>query len=182
MKFRPAAAFVLMLLMVLFAVSFGAYQGWNHEKAQLEEAEGASLNAMLRARAESAYNLITVAKRHLPENYESLQTVRECQRVLADEKGAYTLAQKAAANESLTAAANALLTGLEGLDSVRQDSRDLMYVQSLLPQMLKESNQTAVGDAYNEAAAQFNQTMTGSLSGSLARRLGVDVLPLFTAE
>lgn len=182
MKFRPAAAFVLMLLMVMFAVSFGAYQGWNREKAQLEEAEGASLNAMLRARAESAYNLLTVAKRHLPENHESLQAVGECWQALADEKGVYTLAQKAAANESLTAAANALLSGLESLDSVRQDSRDLMYVQSLLPQMLKESNQTAAGAAYNEAAAQFNQAMTGSLSGSLARRLGVDVLPLFTAE
>lgn len=182
MKFRPAAAFVLMLLMLVFAVSFGAYQGWNREKAQLEEAEGAALNAMLRARAESAYNLMTVAKRHVPESDGDFQAVRDCRQTLSDEKGAYTLAQKAAANESLTAAANALLTKLEDLDSVRQDSRDLMYVQSLLPQMLKESNRTAVGTAYNEAAAHFNQTMTGSLSGALARRLGVDVLPLFTAE
>ena len=181
MKFRPAAAFVLMLCMLVFAVCFGAYQGWSQEKARLD-VPAASLNAMILTRAESAYNLMTVARRHLPENDEAVESVRACWRMLADEKGVYALAEKARASETLTAAAEGLLARLSALDSVKQDSRDSMYVQSLLPQMLRESQEITVGAAYNQAAAQFNRELRSSYSGMIAMLFGVAPAQEFIAE
>lgn len=181
MKFRPTAAFVLMLCMLAFAVCFGAYRGWSQEKARLDE-PAASLNAMIRLRAESAYNLMTVARRHLPEGDEAVESVRACWRMLADEKGVYALDHKAQASENLTAAAEKLLARLAALDSVKQDSRDSMYVQSLLPQMLRESEQITAGAAYNQAAAQFNRELRGSYSGMIAMLFGVKPAQEFIAE
>lgn len=172
MKFRPTAAFILMLLMLVVAVFIGAYRGWIGEKIRVEQT-AADLNVMIKTRAESAYNLMTVAKRHLPANDEAIQAVYACWAVLADESSQHSLSEKAVSSQQLTQSAQALLNKLAGLDSVKQDSRDNMYVQDLLPQMLKESAQITAGAIYNQAAAQFNRELRDSYTGKLAMLLGV---------
>ena len=67
-----------------------------------------------------------------------------------------------------------MLEKLRGLESVQNDKRDLMYVQSLLPQMLSESGELTAQNDYNRAARSYNERLYGSVfSGRIARLLGV---------
>lgn len=177
MKLRAGAGFILMICMMLFSVCFGAYQGWSKERMQVEETY-AGLESMIHTRIESAYNLLTVASRHLNADDEGLRHVAADRDIL---EGRYTLSQKAQANESLTRDAQALLDALEALPSVQQDSRDKMYVESYLPQMLAESEERAAGANYNTAAAEFNSRLEGSFSGWLASLMGIQAAEEFSA-
>ena len=135
---------------------------------------------MLTARAEAACNILTVAKRHLSETDEALQAVDACRRTLQAENE--SLSRKAESSARLTESADALLAKLAALPSVQQDSRDKMYVESYLPQMLEESEEKTAGANYNLAAAQFNSSLRGSLSGWLAMALGVRTAQEFAAN
>ena len=177
MKLRSGAAFLLMLCLMLLAVGVGSYQGWSQERARVEETYQ-SLEKMLSTRVESAYNLLTVARRHLPETHEQILNIADARDVL---EGNASLSQKAQANEQLTQNANALLQILSSLPSVLADARDQMYVESYLPQMLEESEALAAGAAYNTAAAAYNRELEESFSGKLAQLLGVKPAEEFAA-
>ncbi|MBR6185298.1 MAG: LemA family protein [Clostridia bacterium] len=170
MKLRTGMAFALMLLLIAGSVVFGAYKGWSKEKAPVEETL-AGLESMLQTRVESAYNVLAVAKRHVPQTDEAYKKVDEDRARL--EKASSTLEEKAAANEDLARDAAALLEILKNTDSVQADARDKMYVESYLPQMLAQSEEKTVGAAYNQAAAEFNERINNSFSGWIARLLGV---------
>lgn len=178
MKFRSGVAFVLMICLVCAGLVIGAYKGWSGERAQVEQLQS-SLDAMLGTRVESAYNLLTVARRHLPADDALLSAVAADRDTL---EGSAGLADKAAANARLTADGKALLAALAALDSVQQDDRDRMYVESYLTQMLEESEEKTAGANYNLAAAQFNSSLRGSLSGRLAMALGVRTAQEFAAN
>ena len=180
MKLKTGWAVAIMVILVAGSVVFGAYRGWNDERALVNETR-AGLENMLQTRVESAYNVLAVAKRHLPETDEAYQ------RVVQDRSGlegaSDDLAQKAAANDALTVDAAALLDKLSQLDSVKNDSRDNMYVTSYLPQMLAQSEQKTAGAAYNQAAADFNSRMNKTFSGWLARiLLGIRPAAEFKAQ
>ena len=64
MKLKTGIAFLLMIVLVVLSVGFGAYRGWSRERAKVEESY-AGLESMLRTRVESAYNVLAVAKRHV---------------------------------------------------------------------------------------------------------------------
>ena len=177
MKLRACAAFFLMILMVLFGVVFGAYRGWNEERAMVEET-WAGLESMLQARVESAYNVLTVAGRHLPQDHEAVVRLRNARDTL---EGENSLSEKAAANEELTRAAKDVLALLVETPSVQQDSRDRMYAESYLPQMLAQSEEKTAGAQYNIAAAQFNERLSASLSGKIASLLGIEMAEEFIA-
>ncbi|MBE5781854.1 MAG: LemA family protein [Clostridiales bacterium] len=169
MKLRSGVAFLLMLCLVIAALGIGAYQGWSDERKAVEETY-AGLEKMIQARVESAYNLITVASRHLPETDAPMAQLISARDILESNAG---LPQKAAANELLSQSAHQILSSLSALPSVQSDSRDKMYVESYLPQMLEESQARTAGALYNTAAAAFNRELEESLSGFLARLLGV---------
>ena len=169
MKLRSGVAFLLMLCLVIAAVGIGAYQGWRDEKKAVEET-CAGLEKMIQARVESAYNLITVASRHLPQTDAHIAQLTDARDVLESDA---PLPEKAAANELLSQSADQLLSALAALPSVQNDSRDKMYVESYLPQMLEESQARTAGAAYNTAAAAFNRELENSLSGFVARMLGI---------
>ena len=168
MKLKTGWAIVIMVILIVGGVILGAYRGWNDERALVNETR-AGLDSMLQTRVESAYNVLAVAKRHLPEDDEAyLRVVRDRN---ALESTSDDLGQKAQANEALTVDAAALLDKLVQLETVKNDSRDNMYVTSYLPQMLAQSEQKTAGAAYNQAAADFNSRMNGTFSGWLARTL-----------
>ena len=180
MKFKTGWAVVLMVILVAGSVVFGAYRGWTDERARVNETY-AGLESMLQTRVESAYNVLAVAKRHVPETDEHFSNVKKELSVL--ESSAAQLPEKAAANEGLTRDAQALLSHMAALDTVKNDSRDQMYVNTYLPQMLAQSEEKTIGAAYNQAAADFNGRMKGTFSGWLARTLlGIKPAEEFIAQ
>ena len=183
MKLKTGWAVAIMVILVAGSVLFGAYRGWSDERARVNETY-AGLESMLETRVESAYNVLAVAKRHVPETDEDYRRVSsDLSDLEGGGKDAQALARKARANEALTVDANALLGRLAQMDSVKNDSRDKMYVESYLPQMLAQSEEKTAGAAYNQAAAEFNSRMKGTFSGWLARTL-LDIQPAaeFKAE
>ena len=180
MKLKTGWAFALMVILVVGSVIFGAYRGWSDERARVNETY-AGLESMLQTRVESAYNVLAVAKRHVPENDEYFSNVKKELTVL--ESASATLPEKARANEALTADAQALLSQMAQMDTVKNDSRDRMYVEDYLPQMLAQSEEKTAGAAYNQAAAEFNGRMKGTFSGWIARTLlGIKPAAEFKAQ
>ena len=76
----------------------------------------------------------------------------------------------------------AVLTALAALPSVQDDDRDLQYVTQMLPQALEQSERLAEQAAYNQAATEFNQGLTGSFSGRIAQLLGITRAELITTQ
>ncbi|NLD83505.1 MAG: LemA family protein [Clostridiales bacterium] len=178
MKLKTGTAALILICLVVFAVGFGAYRGWNKEKSLVNETYP-KLEAMLQTRVESANNVLTVASRHLPGSDDLLLQVSRDRDILA---GKASLREKAAANEALTRDASALLEQLSSLTSVQADGRDLMYVSSYLPQMLAESESLTAKANYNTAAREFNESLKGSFSGWLARLMNIGPAEEFTAQ
>ena len=186
MKMKTGWAIAIMVVLIVGSVVYGAYRGWTDERALVNETR-AGLESMLQTRVESAYNVLAVAKRHVPETDEAYQRVAKDLKDLEDsgktESETTVLSRKAAANDALTVDAAALLDKLAQMETVKNDSRDNMYVTSYLPQMLAQSEQKTAGAAYNQAAADFNNRMKGTFSGWLARTLlGVKRAPEFKAQ
>lgn len=168
MKLRSGMAFLLMIVLILGGVVYGAYKGWTGERKPVD-ATYEGLESMLQTRVESANNVLTVARRHIPDTDETLQKVV---RDLEDLEGKNaSLSQKARGNENLSLDAKALLSLLSGLESVQTDSRDKMYVENYLPQMLSQSEEKTAGAAYNQAAAEFNSRINHTFSGWIARNI-----------
>ena len=185
MKLKTGWAFAIMVVLIAGSVVYGAYRGWTDERALVNETR-AGLESMLQTRVESAYNVLAVAKRHVPETDEAYQRVAQDLKNLESsqrESETQAMARKAKANEALTVDANDLLEKLSRLDSVKNDDRDNMYVTSYLPQMLAQSEQKTAGAAYNQAAADFNSRMNKTFSGWLARiLLGIKPAAEFKAK
>ena len=57
-----------------------------------------------------------------------------------------------------------------------------MYVDSYLPQMLAQSEFLTVKANYNTAAREFNESLKGSLSGWIARLMGIGPAEEFVAQ
>ena len=179
MKLKTGTAFVIMVVLIIGSVLFGAYKGWSEEKAHVD-ATYAGLESMLQTRVETAYNILAVAKRHVPETDEAYQRVSMD---LGQLDNAYSdLGRKAEANDALGRDAAALLKTLAELDTVKNDSRDKMYVDNYLPQMLSESEQMTVGATYNQAAAEFNGRINRTFSGFLAKLMGIKPAEVFNAQ
>ena len=179
MKLKTGTAIVIMVVLVIGSVLYGAYKGWTEEKSHVD-ATYAGLESMLQTRVETAYNILTVARRHLPETDEGVQRVSMA---LGQLDNAYTdLGRKAQANDALAQDASALLKALSQLDSVKTDSRDEMYVNNYLPHMLAESEAKTEGAAYNQAAAEFNSRINRTFSGFLAKLMGVTPAEVFSAQ
>lgn len=167
---------LLLILMVALALFIGAYKGYRQEKEQVESALG-SLETVFASRVETGNNLLTVARRHLPEGDELLSSVTRDVQMLTSQA---PLPQRAEANLRLEKDGRSLLGALENNPSVQADSRDLGYVTGLLPQALEQSAQWADAGKYNEAAGAFNKRLSGTFSGFLARITGVSEALLFT--
>lgn len=180
MKLRTGWAIVLMIILVVGGVVIGAYRGWTDERAPVNETYK-GLESMLQTRIESAYNVLAVAKRYPgPETDEAYQKVEADLKQL--ENASASLSEKAKANDALAQDASALLSALKNLSAVQQDSRDKMYVESYLPQMLSQSEAKTEGAVYNQAAKEFNSRMRGTFSGMIARLLGIKPAEEFQAK
>lgn len=171
-------AFVLMIVLIGASLLWGAYKGWSAERQQVETCMG-TLEEVLDARREVGFNILTVARRHLPAEHPMLLSL---QTALADLSQAESLSQRAHANESLQADMKSLLEELKQLPSLTADERDSMYVNQLLPQAMEQSARMTEQAEYNLQAERFNRGFDTSFSGSLARLLGVKRAEQFTPQ
>lgn len=180
MQKKSHSLFVVLLMigMIIGAVCWGAVKNWSHERSVVES-KSVSLTAMLEARVEVAYNILTVAKRHMTSDNALIKAVEKDRNVL---EGDGTLREKAIANERFTGNASALLSALEAVESVKNDSRDSMYVSQLLLQALIQSQERTAQAEYNQAASDFNDRLDSSFSGKLARFLGTSRSEEFIIE
>lgn len=180
MKKAPAFVLGMLLLLLLAAASIavGAAKGYRQEKAQVESAM-ASLDALFSSRVETGNNILTVARRHLSRDEALLKAV-EADILELSARGQRQ--QKAEANARLETHADDLLKVLEQTGSVQDDARDLGYVTGLLPQALDQSAQWADAAGYNQAAKAYNERLNSSITGTIAKILGVTEAALFLPE
>lgn len=174
-KARLVLALLAMLVMMAAAFGIGAYKGFYAEKVQVELALS-SLSDLMATRIEMGQNLLVVARRHLETKDSLLAQVQQDLAALDDYDSLDAMDQ---ANQNLSLHSKELLAKLEGLQSVKNDQRDLGYVTGLLPRGFELSAKWADASSYNEAARAFNQRLTGTIGGRLARVLGVEQAELF---
>ena len=113
----------------------------------------------LKLRLEASQNILTVARRHLPGSEPALRSLREDAETISA-KG--SLPDRAKAAQNARTHALQLLKLLEGTPSVKEDSRDSMYVLQLLPQQLEQSAAGGWQEEYNLRADGYNQGLKGS--------------------
>ena len=182
MKAKNAFAFVVMLVLIVSALFIGAYKGWTEERAETESA-AQPLDEALKTCVETANNILTVARRHVSTDDETVKALTADKATLESSK--IGLQEKAEAAESLAKNAKALLATLSDTETVKADDRDKMYAEELLPQMLS-SSELLVQEAaaqYNEAAGAFNERLSKNFfSGFLARLMGIQQAELYEAE
>ncbi|MBQ4552165.1 MAG: TPM domain-containing protein [Clostridia bacterium] len=171
---HPAIAFVLMILMVCAALFNGAHRHWQEEKAVLLK-ETQALEAAMNLRAETAQNLLSIARRHLAPEHALCQSVASERAKIGN--AALPMAERTAALAQWTQDAKTLLQELALLPSLQQDSRDQMYVQLMLPQAVEQCEENVTFTAYDQAAEKYNTGLGGSFRGVLAHLIGYEKAP-----
>ncbi|MBQ8081818.1 MAG: hypothetical protein IJ240_07960 [Clostridia bacterium] len=175
-------SWIILIVLIIFSLVWGAYKGWTGERADVD-ASCAVLEEALETRAEVASNILTVAKRHLPEDNALMQRLAAEKITLASRT--LSLAEKSAGNQSLETDARALLTQLRQIDSVTRDERDMMYAEKLLPQMLDTSYEYVreAENAYLSYAEDYNQRFDRYFFSSfIARFIGVDHAEAYASD
>lgn len=175
MKSRIIAV-VLCVFLVAFSFVYGALKGWQQDAASVESTYS-SLQGQLDTRVETAANILIVASRHLPADAPEVIALRSARDVLASPA---PLEEKEQANESMTRSAEQVLAALSLCDTVQSDPRDKMYVDSMLPQMLRESAAYTAKSAYNTAVQDFNtRYRQNPISAFIAAQFGIHPFELF---
>ena len=169
-------ALVLMIIMIIIALFNGASKAWKKNRVAVDAAY-AQWQENVQQRVETAYNILTVAGRHMSGNDARVVSVKnDLNDMQAGGSAGFSANQQAAACESFIRDAAALLNALAEEQQVQQDARDAMYVHLMLPQAVEQCSNTAALTAYNEAARAYNAGLD-SFSGFLARIIGIDYAP-----
>jgi len=164
-------------VMIICSLFIGAEKHWRGEKAMIA-LETQALEAAIHVRAETAHNLLTVARRYLP-GYEALcQSVSGQRAAMLD--AALPLADRMQACRAFTQDAKSLLAALSARADVQADSRDQMYAVLMLPQAVEQCEDEAAFAAYDMAAGAYNEELTKTFSGLLSQILGYQKAPLTT--
>ena len=162
---------ILVAALLIGAACIGAVRGWQREREEALSALSGELSQVLEERAMDAANLIVVASRHLDASNEQLTRLQELRSLLSDR---ITKAEDLiAADADLTALAQSLGQSLPELASVRASARDQAYI-STLTRTLGEN--TGISNAYQLLSEAFNQRLTSSPTGWIARLLGVPLI------
>lgn len=166
-----ALAVLAAIVLAAGAVCIGAVNGWKSEREEaLSVGEtNAELTGLLETRAMDAANLAVVASRHLPEDDKQLALLRDAQSVLR--KGTGSMQELISADALITEIAAAFGKSLPVLPSVQASQRDQVYI-SMLTRTLSEGESAAA--LFRLSADDFNARLNASLTGRLARLLGVE--------
>ena len=179
MKYKlPTGISVLIaLVLVAFGLLYGTWSGYRADRAEvtalLERENG--LMDVLDYRAADGFNLCVVARRHLNPGDEALTALESAANALRSESD---LAQRCAADKALASAVEAVSAKLGAVASFQQSTRDQNYLTMLTSDLNNLSSSAAVA-AYNREAQAFNQELSESPVGALAKLLGMEICPLY---
>ena len=169
----PRIAFCLMIIMICIALCIGARKAWIEKRIVVDTAY-AEWQENVEQRVETGYNLLTVAGRYLSQDDTLVAALKnDITQMETATKGNADGIDAAAASQQFVKDANALLSAMSSNSAVMADSRDNMYVSSMLPQAVEQSGRDAAQQAYNTTAESFNKGMR-SFSGFLAHLTGVE--------
>ena len=176
---RRSVAALIMVLMILGGTLYGGHRSLMKLRDEAEavfyngvDGDGLGIQNDLNERVDLAYNMVTVAKRYLPEDNEAVQKVLTARDALAaaeDPEG------KNAANRQLTEACIELYEALAGKSLTEKDEE---YRQQIY-QDLSSRNDTISHDGYNQVAENFNKTLQRFPANILGSLTGVEKLELF---
>lgn len=172
---HPAIACVLMVVMIAAALLVGANKAWVEKRDEVNRSLTAA-EATIRLRVETAYNLLTVARRYLSEGDRFFAAIEQDLRIMENTAG--ELGIRADACTQFQMDAQALLTALKRNVDVQADSRDSMYVTLMLPQAVEQCANNAALLAYDNMANTYNAGLH-SFSGFLAQLTDVRLFETF---
>lgn len=178
--YNRKTAVIALAVCVVFGLLFGTHRTLTGLRAQVETVfvagemgDGLSIDRDLTKRAQTASNLVTVAKRYLDGSDPLLNAVQTASQALSDARGP---GAKFDANMALTDAFNSLYLALEGQSLSDEDAK---FREKLNTEFL--SLEKTIGhDGYNRMADEFNRTVLGAFPASMLGGLtGVRPLELF---
>lgn len=163
---------LICLVLVAAAVCIGAVRGWSSERDGLQS----DMNALLEIRAMDAANLCVVAARHVPGDAD-LVRLQAASALLLGNSGSFE--ERTAADEVITEAALALTNRLASMPTVQSNKRDSGYVAMFTDVLNVRSS---LARKLGPEVSDFNNRLSGDLTGKLAMLLGVSTLPALDAQ
>lgn len=175
-KLSTVLCVIAAVVLVIAASCIGAVRGWRSERENaLHPLTGSEeMTLSLENRAMDAANLRVVASRHLPASDARLSQLQSASDTLSG-ASSESLDSLVRADALLTDTAASLGAELPTLASVKDSARDQAYISTLTRTL---SQQTGLDTQFTSAACDFNDRLTGSLTGKLAILLGVTPLDI----
>ena len=166
---------LLCLALLLAAVCLGAVRGWSADRAEVIAAltQDGEMHTQLEYRGMDAANLAVVAARHLPADDDDLMALRQASDTLLSGTG--NADAILSADAAITRIALQFAQELPLLPSMQTSNRDQAYLTQLTSSLGKRDGLT---HTYLLRVEEFNDGLSGSLTGKLAMLLGVKPLPL----
>lgn len=179
LKHNRGLAWLLCGMMIVVAIfGLGGYR-LARQYQQTSEAfylgvngDGFSIDRDLQTRADSAYNLYTVASRYLEANDPTLTALLAAREQLL---GSESISDKYLANQALE---NAAMAVYDLLGTYPLSESDAAYREGLISEM-RSANATISHDGYNQLATDFNQQRAAIPARWIAALWGLDALQYF---
>lgn len=177
-KLSIGVCVMISLALVLFGLLYGTVSGFSDDRRQatdLLSGENGLLD-VLSYRGADGLNLCVVARRHLPTSDPDVAALETAAQNLRAEKA--SLVTRRQEDERLEAAAQLVGQKLRATPSFQDSQRDQAYLDMLTTDM-QQLSRSAVIEAYNQAAEDFNTQLDKPFSGTIARLLGVKPCQLY---
>ena len=170
---------MIMILMILCGTLIGSHNTLSDMRKEALavfsngiRGDGIGIQGDLNERESIAYNMVTVARRYMPEDNALIVHVLEARNALLK---AASVGEKYAADQQLDKAVKGLYDVLSGMNLSQQDSR---YPGSLYTDF-RSRGDTISHDPYHAEATAFNRLLAKFPAGILAGLTGVQPLELF---
>jgi len=175
-KLSIGVCVLISLALFVFGILYGVMGGFHDDHAyvlSLWDGEN-GLRTALDYRAADALNLCVVARRHLPGDLD-VAALEAAASNLRNPQA--TPSMKKQAEARLTEAAAKVAEKLRNAPSLQQNARDRAYLEMLTADDM--FSQSALVQAYNQAAEDFNKQLETSVIGAIAKTLGVTTCELY---
>lgn len=176
---RKLIAILLMIAMILVAILGGSYHSLSSMAKDVsavfysgENKDGLCIQHDLDARADVAINMVSLAKKYLPEQDAAIQAVTQARSELLNARG---ISEKYRANDELTQATTDLYYKLRETELAESDQK---YPARFYDQ-LSSYNDTISRDPYNRRAEEFNQVLNTFPANILSAITFVDSAELY---
>lgn len=176
---RKLIAILTMVAMILVAIWGGSYHSLSSMAKEVsavfyngENGDGLCIQHDLDARADVAINMVSLAKKYLPESDTAVQNVIQARAELLNASG---ISEKYRANDKLTQTTTDLYYKLQETELSETDQK---YPARFFDQ-LSSYNDTISRDPYNRRAEEFNQMLETFPANILSTITFVDSVELY---